>query len=89
MKLQDGAEAERFVVPVGGLRSYKYNGRRYRFTHCKTFLLLYPDGELTGAQSSDVVKACLTSLVAESREGRAELGRPLQRLQADQASDRT
>ena len=40
---------KRVVVPTGGLRSFRFNGYRYRPTLRKTLLLLYHDFELIGA----------------------------------------
>ena len=49
----DAGCVERVVVPAGGLRSFKYNGRMYRLTLRKSLLLLYHDSELTGAHSAE------------------------------------
>jgi hypothetical protein len=45
--------ASKAVVPSGGLRSFRYNGRRYRLSMRKSLLLLYHDGEAAGAHTSE------------------------------------
>ena len=40
------------VIPIGGMRSFWYNGRQYRLTLRKTLLLLYHDSEMMGGHSS-------------------------------------
>ena len=42
----------RAVIPAGGLRSFWYNGRKYRLTLRKSLLLLYHNSELMGGHSS-------------------------------------
>jgi len=46
---KDNAFVQRVVVPVGGLRSFHYNGRHYRLSLRKSLLLLYHDSEMIGA----------------------------------------
>ena len=47
-----GERVRRVVVPNGGLRSFLYNGRRYRLTMRRTLLLLYHDSESMGGHPS-------------------------------------
>ena len=48
----EGEWVVRAYVPQGGLRSFWFNGRRYRLTLRRQMLLLYHDSELIGAHSS-------------------------------------
>ena len=43
---------QRLVIPAGGLRSFWFNGRKYRLSIRKQILLMYHDGELAGAHTS-------------------------------------
>ena len=52
VKQEDEELVDLIVVPVGVIRSFKFNGRRYRLSLRKSLLLLYHDSELTGAHSS-------------------------------------
>jgi hypothetical protein len=45
---RDNAYCQRLVVPEGGLRSFHFNGRRYRLTLKRSILLLYHDSETIG-----------------------------------------
>jgi hypothetical protein len=42
------------VVPRGGLKSFLYNGRRYRLTLRKSLMLLYHDSEMVGGHPNVV-----------------------------------
>ena len=48
----DQVFVERFVVPAGGQRTFVLNGRKYKLSLRKSFLLLYHDSETDGAHAS-------------------------------------